>query len=203
MSNLVKRTFNFALAFLGLILSLPLLIIIAVAIYLEDRGSVFFLQERCGKQNETFKIIKFRTMRIPRKGEIRLIVDLEHDPRVTKMGRLLRMTAMDELPTLLNILRGDMNFVGPRAIPYRIEDEERIKYPNITLVPGYNIRSQVKPGLTGIAQVYAAKNAGRREKFHYDNVYVQNRSLWLDIKLIILSFWITFKGKWESRDRKL
>ena len=200
MSNLLKRAFDFTLAFLGLILSLPLLLIFSVVIYLEDRGPVFFLQERCGKDGKLFKIIKLRTMRLEGKNA-NLVVFIENDPRVTKVGRLLRATAMDELPTLVNILKGEVSFVGPRALPYKIDDEEKIQYANITMVPGYGMRSSVKPGLTGIAQVYAPKDICRRNKFRYDNIYIKNRSLGLDIKLILLSFWFTFKGRWESRDK--
>ena len=200
MSNLLKRAFDFTLAFLGLILSLPLLLIFSIAIYMEDKGPVFFLQERCGKNGKLFKIIKLRTM-LHGGGKDNLVVFIDNDPRVTKIGRLLRATAMDELPTLVNILKGEVSFVGPRALPYKIDDEEKIQYANITMVPGYNVRSSVKPGLTGIAQVYAPKDIGRRNKFRYDNIYVKNRSLWLDIRLILLSFWFTFKGRWESRDK--
>ncbi len=202
MSNLLKRTFDFTLALLGIVLSLPLLLIFSIAIYLEDRGSVLFLQERYGKNGKPFKIIKLRTMRVEGKNA-NLVIFIDNDPRVTKIGRILRATAMDELPTLINILKGEVSFVGPRALPYKIDDEEKIKYKNITMVPGYNMRSSVKPGLTGIAQVYAPKDIGRRNKFRYDILYVKNRSLWLDIKLIVLSFWLTFKGRWETRDKKL
>jgi len=142
-------------------------------------------------------------MRVPQKGEVRLDVDLEEDPRVTKVGRFLRATAMDELPELINILKGDMSFVGPRALPYVIEDEENSRYKSIEEVPGYYLRSKVRPGLTGIAQIYAPKDIGRRCKFRYDNLYVRNISLWLDLKLIFLSLWVTFRGKWETRGKKV
>ena len=137
-------------------------------------------------------------------GEDRnLVVDVENDPRITKVGKVLRATAMDELPTLVNILKGDMSFVGPRALPFKIEDEERTRYANITQVPGYHLRSQVKPGLTGIAQIYAPKEIDHKDRFRYDNLYVERMSFWLDLKLIFLSFWITFRGKWEHRGKKI
>ena len=121
------------------------------------------------------------------------------------MGGALRATAMDELPVLINILKGDMSFVGPKALPFKIEDKEegRQLYDNITHVPGYHLRSQIKPGLTGIAQVYAPKDVDRRAKFRYDNLYVKKMSFWFDLKLIFLSFWITFRGKWEHREKKI
>ena len=198
----LKRPFDFFLATLGLVLSSPLWLLFSLAIYLEHRGPVVFFQERCGRQGKRIQIIKFRTMQ--NEGEDRnLVVDVENDPRITKVGKVLRATAMDELPTLVNILKGDMSFVGPRALPFKIEDEERTRYANITQVPGYHLRSQVKPGLTGMAQVYAPKDIDHCGKFRYDNLYVERMSFWLDLKLIFLSFWITLRGKWEHRERKV
>jgi len=132
-------------------------------------------------------------------------VDIEKDARVTRVGKVLRAIALDELPVLINILKGDMSFVGPKPLPYKVDGWERMRYDNIAQVPGYHIRSQVKPGLTGIAQIYAGKNVGPSysRRFHYDNLYVEGMSFWLDLKLIFLSFWITFRGKWESRGRKV
>jgi len=147
-------------------------------------------------------MIKFRTMRYKGEGKNR-VIDIENDPRATVVGKMLRATAMDELPTLINILKGDMSFVGPKALPFKIEGRETGLYENITQVPGYNIRSQVRPGLTGIAQVYAPKGVDHKTKFHYDNLYVERMSFWLDLKLILLSFWITFRGRWEHRERKI
>lgn len=195
-----KRTFDSALALLGVIFSSPLWLAFSIATYLEDRGSVFFLQERVGKGGNFFKNIKFRTMKMPRAGkDPHKIVDLERDPRVTKVGRLLRATALDELPELINILKGNMSFVGPRPLPYRIEDEESSRYKTIEEVPGYQLRSQVRPGLTGLAQIYAPKNIDRRNKFRYDNLYVRKMSFWLDLKLLFLSSWVTLRGRWERR----
>jgi lipopolysaccharide/colanic/teichoic acid biosynthesis glycosyltransferase len=199
-----KRAFDFTLAFLGLVLSSPLWLLISLAIYLEDRGPVIFLQKRCGKGGKTFNLVKFRTMKPVKKGDSpHQVVDLPKDPRVTKTGRILRATAMDELPTLINILMGDMSFVGPRPLPLKVEDKDKTLYDNITQVPGYTLRSQIKPGLTGIAQVYAPKEVDHREKFQYDNMYLEKMSFWLDLKLIFLSFWITFRGKWEHRGKKI
>lgn len=198
----LKRAFDFTLALLGLVLSSPFWLLFSVAIYLEDWGPVLFSQERCGKEGRPFQIIKFRTMR--HKGESRhLVVYIKNDPRVTKVGKVLRTVALDELPTLVNILKGDMSFVGPKPLPFKIEDEERTRYKNITQVPGYHLRSQVKPGLTGIAQLYATKDIDRSSKFRYDNLYVERMSFWLDLKLIFLSFWVTLRGKWEHRGRRV
>jgi len=204
MRNFVKRVFDFTLALAGLALSSPLWLVFSIAIYLGDRGPVFFLQERYGKDGKVFNIIKFRSMKLVRKGEsAHLDVDLQKDPRVTGVGKVLRATAMDELPALVNIIKGDMSFVGPKALPFKVEDRETTLYENITQVPGYHLRSQVKPGLTGMAQVYAPKDIDRITKFRYDNLYVEKMGLWLDLKLILLSFWISFRGKWEHRERKI
>ena len=163
---------------------------------------MFFIQERCGKDEQSILVIKFRTMRNKANTRNKLM-DIENDPRVTKMGRILRSTAMDELPVLLNILKGDMSFVGPKPLPFEVGSRDRYLYTHISEVPGFTMRSSVLPGLTGVAQIYVSKSVNRKEKFHYDNLYVNNKSFSLDIKLILLSFWITFKGKWETRERKL
>jgi len=197
----LKRPFDFSLALLGLVLSSPLWLAFSLAIYAEDRGPVFFLQERCGKEGKAFRTIKFRTMKVPKEGEARLDVDLEEDPRVTRVGRLLRAMALDELPELINILKGEMSFVGPRPLPFRIEVASH--YGSIAEVPGYEMRSQARPGLTGLAQVCAPKDIEHQSKFHYDNVYVEKMSFWLDLKLILLSFWVSFRGRWEGRGSKV
>ncbi|MBN2463922.1 MAG: sugar transferase [Dehalococcoidia bacterium] len=204
MQNFIKRAFDFTLSFLGLVLSSPLWLLISLAIYIEDGCPVLFLQERCGKGGKTFNIIKFRSMRPSKEGKVtHKVIDIEKDSRVTKAGRLLRATAMDELPSLINILKGDMSFVGPKALPFKIEDEDKALYDNITQVPGYEMRSQVRPGLTGMTQVYAPKEISHPEKFQYDSLYVGKMSFWLDLKLIFLSFWVTFRGRWENREKKL
>jgi lipopolysaccharide/colanic/teichoic acid biosynthesis glycosyltransferase len=190
-----KRVFDLSLALLGLVLSSPLWLLASLAIYFENPGPVIFSQDRCGKKGVTFKVIKFRTMR-HKKGNRHKVVVIENDPRVTKVGRILRATAMDELPSLLNVVKGDMSFVGPRAEPFKIGNEK------IADIPGFDTRCRVKPGLTGIAQVYASKDIDLRTKFQYDSLYVERMSFWLDLKLIFLSFWITLKGGWEHRKRR-
>lgn len=204
MRNFVKRAFDFILALLGLVLFSPLWLLFSLAIYLEDREPILFFQERCGRGGRVFHIVKFRTMKPVAKGESpHRVVYIEKDRRVTMVGKLLRATAVDELPTLINILKGDMSFVGPRPLPFKIEDEARVGYDNITQIPGYHLRSQVKPGLTGIAQVCAPKDIDHIDKFRYDSLYVERMSFWLDLKLILLSLWITFRGKWERRGGKI
>ena len=191
-----KRVFDFSLALLGLVLSSPFWLLASLAIYCEDPGPVLFFQNRCGKKGKPFRVIKFRTM-WHKMGEEHQVIGIENDPRVTKVGKVLRATAMDELPSLINILKGDMSFVGPRAEPFKIGGED------ITNIPGFDTRCQVKPGLTGIAQVYAPKDIDLRAKFRYDVVYLEKMSFWLDIKLIFLSFWVTLRGRWEHRGNKI
>jgi len=202
---LLKRPIDIILSSAGIIASSPLWTIIAIAIWLEDKGPVFYSQERVGIDGKKFKALKFRTM-IPDSDEkFGPMQAVENDPRVTKVGKILRNSAMDELPQLLSILKGDMSFVGPRALlPKELEtsNNNNSAEEDINNIPGYKERHVVRPGLTGIAQVYAPRDITRKNKFRYDMVYIKNRSLMLDIKLIFLSFWITFRRKWESRDKK-
>ena len=116
---------------------------------------------------------------------------------------MLRATALDELPQLLNIWKGEMSFVGPRALPIneRQHREESGEVPD-EQIPGFQERLRVPPGLTGIAQIYAPRDVPRRHKFRYDLLYVRRQSFWFDLKLIVLSFWITFRGAWERRGGK-
>jgi lipopolysaccharide/colanic/teichoic acid biosynthesis glycosyltransferase len=125
------------------------------------------------------------------------------DPRITHIGRLLRATAFDEIPQLLNIWKGEMSFVGPRLLPIN-ERQTREKFGDVEdeKIPGFRERLIVRPGLTGIAQIYAPRDISRRHKFKYDLLYIRRQSFWLDIRLILLSFWITFRGAWERQGSK-
>lgn len=197
-----KRVFDFVLSGVGLIVFTPFFIVIFYLIYIEDGGYVFFKQERVGKDGKIFKIIKFRSMKICPVTHLDQDL-LETDPRVTRIGRLLRATAMDELPQLINILKGQMSFVGPKPLLYVIDDEERIHYKTLADVCGYSTRIKMIPGLTGIAQVYSKKTVSKRVKFRYDKLYLESRNLCLDIKLIFLSVFITLRAKWETAERKI
>lgn len=199
----LKRPFDIGLSFLGLLLSSPLWAVIPLAIWLEDRGPVFYKQERVGKNGRIFKALKFRSMRTDaeKNGPQQAV---ERDPRITKVGRILRGTAMDELPQLVNIFKGDMSFVGPRALrPNEQEVHGHTDKRDIRDISGYRERHVVRPGLTGLTQVFLPGDTPRRKKFRYDLLYIRKRSFWFDFKIIILSFWITFRGKWESRDSKI
>ena len=198
-----KRALDVFLSAAGLLLSSPLWAAIALAITLEDGGPVFFAQERVGRSGRTFRVLKFRSMRPDAEARTGAIQALHDDPRVTRVGRVLRATAMDELPQLWNIMRGDMSFVGPRALrPGEIEAVAGGRLVRLEDVPGFERRVSVRPGLTGLAQIYAPRDLPRRQKFRYDNVYVEKRSWMLDVRLILLSFWISFLGTWEARGRK-
>jgi len=199
----VKRAFDIALSGFGLVASAPLWALFAAAIKLEDGGPIFFTQERVGLAGRTFTALKFRSMRPDAEAASGAIQATEHDPRVTSIGRFMRATAMDELPQLWNIFRGDMSFVGPRALrPGEIEAESGGRLTKLEDVPGFEHRIKVRPGLTGIAQVYARRDLPRRQKFRYDRLYVNHGSFALDVRLILLSFWISVHGTWEVRGRK-
>lgn len=200
----LKRPFDVALALLGLLTSAPLWLIIAAAIKLEDRGSVFFTQDRWGRSGKVFKAYKFRTMAENAVAENGLKPAAEQDHCITRVGRLLRAAGMDELPQFLNILKGDMSFVGPRALAVgeRVSDGNggHINYVDL---PTFRRRQATRPGLTSLATVYSSKYAAARDKFRYDLLYIRRQSFRLDIWLILLSFWISFRGRWESPDGKL
>jgi lipopolysaccharide/colanic/teichoic acid biosynthesis glycosyltransferase len=198
----VKRVFDAALAGTGLAISLPLWILVALAIKLEDGGPIFYSQDRVGRDGRVFRALKFRSMHEDAERGTGPLQARAGDGRVTRVGRVMRATALDELPQLWNILRGDMSFVGPRALrPGEIEIEGGAPVP-LEAVRGYADRIVVRPGLTGVAQVFAPRDISRRSKFRYDRLYIQRRSFGLDMRLILLSFWISFRGTWESRDRK-
>ena len=200
--SLFKRVFDVCLSGFGLVVSLPLWLIIAASIKLEDGGPVFYSQERVGRGGKVFKVYKFRSMIPDAEKDTGPVQAREKDPRMTRVGRILRATAMDELPQLWSIFKGDMSFVGPRALrPEEIEVDPRSKYRHIEDFPNYSVRISVVPGLTGIAQVFAPRDVTRKNKFRYDALYVRKRSFLLDLKLIFLSFLITFSGGWEDRKR--
>jgi lipopolysaccharide/colanic/teichoic acid biosynthesis glycosyltransferase len=198
-----KRTFDVVLSGVGLVASAPVWAVIAALIKLEDGGPIFYDQERSGRHGVPFKVRKFRSMIPDAEALVGAVQATEHDSRVTRVGHLLRATAMDELPQLWNIFRGDMSFTGPRALrPGEIETIGSGQLERLEDVPGFSVRASVLPGLTGIAQIFAPRDIPRRLKFRYDILYVRRQSFWLDLRLVALSFWITFRGTWEARDAK-
>ena len=198
-----KRAFDVALAAAGLSLSWPLGLLIATLVKLEDGGPVFYAQPRVGRGGVRFRSWKFRSMRPDADARFGPRQAQRGDPRVTRIGRVLRATAMDELPQLWNILRGDMSFVGPRALmPEEIEVGAAGASVPLETIAGFEARHRVRPGLTGIAQIYADRDIARRHKFRYDLLYIRRRSFALDLRLIALSVWITLRATWERRGPK-
>jgi lipopolysaccharide/colanic/teichoic acid biosynthesis glycosyltransferase len=195
-----KRVIDVLLAGLALTVSAPVWLAIAVAIKLEDRGPVFFTQERWGRNRQPFKIFKFRSM-APRADDT--VQALRHDARITRVGALLRATSLDELPQIINIWRGDMSWVGPRALPMNERQQNEADAVPDHAIPGFDLRCAVRPGLTGIAQIFAPRDVPRRQKFRYDAFYIRRQSAWLDVRLIGISVWISLRLRWEDRGPKV
>ena len=186
----------------GLIFSSPVWLFAGIAIVMEDGLPIFFRQNRWGRGRKPFSALKFRSMRKGSEKE-RSIQAGREDPRITPVGRFLRACAMDELPQLWNIFVGDMSFVGPRALPINeIQSAEGDKDIPDEAIAGFRERLAVRPGLTGIAQIYADRDTTRARKFRYDLLYIRRQNFWLDIRLIVLSFYISFRGRWEVRGNK-
>jgi lipopolysaccharide/colanic/teichoic acid biosynthesis glycosyltransferase len=165
---------------------------------------VFFRQPRVGRGGRVFDALKFRSMVPNAEALTGPVQAAENDPRITRVGRLLRATAMDELPQLWNIFAGDMSFVGPRPLrPGEVEVRGDGQFVRLDEIPGYEARHRVRPGLTGLAQVYAPRDIDRARKFRLDRLYLKRAGFWFDLKLILVSFWITARGDWEKRDRRI
>ena len=182
----IKRMADIFLSAMGLIVLSPIMIFVSLAIFLYDRGPVFYRQTRYTKYGKTFKILKFRSM-IPnaeKDGVARLAA--ENDDRITPVGKFIRATRIDELPQFFNILRGDMSFVGPRPERPEIADEYTKE------VPEFAYRLKVKAGLTGYAQVFGKYNTTSYDKLKLDMIYVENCSLLLDLKLLLLTLKVIF-----------
>ena len=178
---LVKRLLDITISLIALIFLSPLMLLIYLLVRINLGSPTFFLQERVGKDNKIFKMIKFRTMKNSTDKNGNLLSDNE---RVTKFGSFLRSFSLDELPELINILKGDMSLVGPRALLVQylgLYNDEQIR------------RHEVLPGLTGWAQINGRNSITWSEKFKLDVWYVDNWSLWLDIKIFFLTFWKVLK----------
>jgi lipopolysaccharide/colanic/teichoic acid biosynthesis glycosyltransferase len=198
-----KRTLDVALSGVGLLASAPLWPVIAAAIKMDSPGPVFYGQPRVGEGGETFVVKKFRSMIAEAERGVGPLQSNAGDLRITRVGHLLRATAMDELPQLLNIFLGDMSFVGPRALrPEEIDVNSAGVAVPLAAIPGFAQRCAALPGLTGIAQIYAPRDVSPRQKFRFDLLYIRRRSFLLDIRLILLSFWITMRGTWGAREKK-
>lgn len=201
---MLKRGFDMLVAGTGLVVFAPLAVVIAAAIKLEDGGPVMFSQDRVGRGGVVFRAHKFRSMIADAERATGPVQATAADPRITRVGRVLRATAFDELPQLWNILRGDMSIVGPRPLrPGEADTTGDGTLLQLSDIPGYEARHRVRPGLTGLAQVYAPRDLRRTGKFRYDLLYQRRAGFCLDLRLIAQSFWITLRGRWEDRDGKV
>ena len=183
---LIKRIMDLVICLLALILASPFMLLIALAIKLEDGGTVLYKQKRMSLDCKVFEILKFRSMIMDAEKDGQSIPAVGRDPRITKVGRFIRATRLDELPQLLNIIKGDMSLVGPR--PERLEHVTQYTEQ----VPEFEFRTKVKGGLTGYAQVYGKYNTSPYDKLRLDLMYIENYSLMLDVKLIMLTLRIIF-----------
>jgi lipopolysaccharide/colanic/teichoic acid biosynthesis glycosyltransferase len=187
-SRVLKRFMDIVGAMVGLLLFSPVVAMVAVAVKLDHKGSVLFKQERIGRRGRPFRLLKFRTMVSGAERQVEELFEqsedphwlkLDHDPRVTRVGRVLRLTSLDELPQLWNVLSGDMSLVGPRPL---IETED-------AAVSGWaRTRLDLAPGITGLWQVLGRTSIPFEEMVKLDYLYVTNWSLWLDVKLLLRTF---------------
>jgi exopolysaccharide biosynthesis polyprenyl glycosylphosphotransferase len=193
----IKRVFDMIVAFLLLLVLAPVFLVIGVLIKLDSPGPVFYAQKRMGKQGKNFNIYKFRSMRdgaealksqLLEKNEMKggIIFKLKKDPRITRMGRLLRRHSLDELPQLFNVLRGDMSLVGPR--PFPVEESRRFEVCHMP-------RWRIKPGITGLAQVRGRSDLSLSHWVRWDLWYIKNWSFWLDLRILSQTLPTVLKGK--------
>lgn len=180
----IKRLIDIIGSLFGILILLPILIIIAISIKLTSKGPILFKQERLGKNGDTFKILKFRTMVVnAEKIGDGLFVKTDADSRITKVGKFLRSTSLDELPQLVNVLKGEMSLVGPRPPvphhPYKYEDYSDFQ----------KRRFELKPGMTGLAQVTVRNSVPWEGRIPVDVEYVENFNVFLDIKILLKTIW--------------
>ena len=183
----LKRTLDIVLCLMAMIVAAPVMAVVALAIKLDDGGPVFYKQKRATVGGKEFDILKFRSMIVNAEKEGKSIPATGEDPRITKVGKIIRACRVDELPQILNILKGDMSIVGPR--PERIEHVQAYSEE----IPEFGFRLKVKGGLTGYAQIYGKYNTSAYDKLRLDLMYIENYSIFLDIKLIIMTLRILLK----------
>ena len=193
-----KRPFDLMVLTVSHIVLAPVLLVlwtvIPLLVWLEDRGPVFYKQRRAGKGGQVLTVLKFRTM-VPGADRRGPAWTLEGDPRVTRIGKFLRKTALDELPQVLSIWSGDLSLVGPRALP--VDEQRHLE----SKIPGFEARLRARPGLTGLAQVYDREDEAET-KLHHDLQYMDRMGLYLDSKLLALSVWNSFLARWDRRGGK-
>lgn len=186
----MKRLMDILIASVAVVVTFPIMLLSAVLIKLTSKGPVIFRQERIGLHNKPFKMYKFRTMKVQKSAEEQKGWTTKDDPRVTKVGKFLRRTSIDELPQLFNILKGDMSVVGPR--PERPQFVDKFKEE----IPRYMVKHQVRPGLTGWAQVNGYRgDTSIKKRIEYDVFYIENWTLSFDVKIILMTFLTGFVNK--------
>ncbi|HDR4465113.1 TPA: sugar transferase [Bacillus cereus] len=185
---MLKNTADFLIALLGLVILSPILLLFVLAIKLESNGPAFFLQERVGLNGRVFNIIKLRSMYIDAEKNGAQWAK-KNDARVTKIGAFIRRTRIDEIPQLINMLKGDMSLVGPR--PERPIFTEQFNKE----IPGFKNRIVVRPGITGWAQVNGGYDISPKEKLEFDIYYIKNLNLFMDVKIIFKTIKVIFTGE--------
>jgi lipopolysaccharide/colanic/teichoic acid biosynthesis glycosyltransferase len=190
--DVLKRSADIVVAALALMLSIPFWLWAMLAIALSDGLPFLYPQTRVGRGGRIFSIHKFRSMIKEAERYTGAVLADKDDPRVTRVGRLMRKTAIDEIPQLISIFKGDMSWVGPR--PERPEFVREF----LRTIPGYALRYEVKPGLTGLAQVCGHYLSTPAEKLVYDRHYIKRRSLWLDLQIYVISWANTLFGRWGA-----
>jgi len=190
---IAKEIFDKIFSFLALVVLLPIFLIVAILIKIDSKGSMFFLQERVGKDGKIFKVFKFRTMTVdaPEKTKGRYIE--KSNPYVTRIGKFLRRSGIDELPQLINVLKGEMSLVGPRpTLPYQVAKYDEFQ----------KRRLLIKPGITSWALVNGRNKLTWPEKIKLDVWYIENWNSWLDIKILFKTVWVVAKGEGLYADRE-
>lgn len=185
----IKRVSDIAMALVGLVLASPVMLVASIFVLLEDRGPILYRQERVGRDREPFTVLKMRTMRTDAETLSGPVLATDEDPRVTRTGKVLRAYRIDELPQLVNILKGDMSFVGPRPErPFFVEQ-------HLKDIRGYGERFYVRPGVTGLAQVSGGYATTAERKLKYDLIYLYHRTLAMDARILVETFKVVLTGR--------
>ena len=189
--NLFKRILDFICSLIGFIILLPIFLFLTIFLTIANNGKPFFFQQRPGKNNKIFEVVKFRTMNDKKDAQGNLLSDKD---RLTSLGRFIRKTSLDEIPQLINVIKGDMSLVGPRPLLLeylRLYNEKQIR------------RHEVRPGITGWAQINGRNAISWKDKFELDVWYVDNISISLDIRILLLTILKVFKSEGISSDTSL
>jgi lipopolysaccharide/colanic/teichoic acid biosynthesis glycosyltransferase len=190
---IAKEIFDKIVSFVALIVLLPIFLVVALLIKLDSKGPVFFLQERAGKDEKMFRAIKFRTMFVEAQEKTKGVYINKDNPYVTRFGKLLRRSGIDELSQLFNVLKGEMSLVGPRpTVLYQVEKYDEFQKKRLLM----------KPGITGWALVNGRNKLTWSERIKFDVWYVEHWSFWLDIKILFKTVWVVVKGEGLYADRE-